>query len=353
MARGSKKVMVYGCNGYTAGLLLPRLASLDLDVIVAGRCSEAVARIGGEFGWEHRVFHLTDASRVDDALGDVDVMLNAAGPFAETAPPLIDACLRRRVDYLDLSGELEPLAYALTCDAFGRSQGVMLLPAVGFDVVPSDCLAVYLSERLPSGNALTLSISASNLLSRGSAVTFAANAGAWVQVRRAGVLEPMRFRTQTRFVDFGQGERPTIAVSWGDLVTAFHSTGISNIEVYFEATAFRWLAVTTNQLFGWALRAPATKSWFDAMARAIPGGPPEAARAREQSVIVGELSDGERRSRVRLITPEAYTFTAEIAAQVVLQVASGNRRSGFHTPGRLFGPDFVLGVPGVTREVLE
>jgi short subunit dehydrogenase-like uncharacterized protein len=334
-------------------LLLPRLRAFGLEPIAAGRSERAVAEVAAEFGLTRRVFALDDPERVDENLRDVSLLLNAAGPYVRTAKPLIDACLRERVDYLDLSGELGPLSYAAECGDFARDVGVMLLPAVGFDVVPSDCLAVHLFERLPSAERLTLSISASNLLSRGSAATFAEHAGTWVQVRRDGELEPVKFRTQTRWVDFGEGTRPTIAVSWGDLITAFHSTGIPNLEVYFEATAFRWIAVTSNQAFNWALRDPALKSWFGEVAQSIPSGPGEAARNNEKSCIVGEITDGVRRLRSRLVTPEAYTFTAEIAALVIDQVVRGTRRPGFQTPGRLFGSDFVLRAPGVRREVLE
>lgn len=347
------KVLVYGCNGYTARLLLPGLKALGVDVIVAGRNESAVADAANELGLRERVFPLTEPKRIDENVADATLLLNAAGPFVHTARPLIDACLRRRVDYLDLSGELEPLSYAAECDEFARCLGVMLLPAVGFDVVPSDCLAVHLAEQLPGANQLTLSISASNLLSRGSASTFAEHAGTWVHVRRDGALEPVRLRTQMRWVDFGTGMSPTIAVSWGDLVTAFRSTGIPNLEVYFEATAFRWTAVTTNQLYNWALRSDAIKSWFGALARAIPDGPKDDERARERSVIVGEVTDGVRRKRVRLVTPEAYTFTADIAVRVVDEVLRGKRTPGFETPGRLFGADFVLRADGVRREMLE
>jgi short subunit dehydrogenase-like uncharacterized protein len=332
---------------------LPRLKALGLELIAAGRSASAVTKVASEFGLSHRVFALLDPKRVDENVRDATIVLNAAGPFVGTAKPLIDACLRTRADYLDLSGELEPLSYAADCNDFARCLGVMLLPAIGFDVVPSDCLAVHLHERLPSASRLTLSISASNLLSRGSASTFAAHAGTWVHVRRDGKLEPVRLRTQMRWVNFGAGERPTIAVSWGDLVTAFHSTRIPNLEVYFEATAFRWAAVTSNQFYNLAFRDGAIKSWFGALARAIPDGPKEAERARERSVIVGEVTDGVRRRRSRLVTPEAYTFTADIASRVVEEVIHGKRLPGFQTPGRLFGPDFVLRAPGVLREVLE
>jgi short subunit dehydrogenase-like uncharacterized protein len=348
-----KPLLLYGCNGYTARLLVPRLRALGIDLVVAGRNEAAVHAVAAESGSVPSVFALEDPARVDECVENAAVVLNAAGPFSRTAPPLIDACLRKRVDYLDLSGELEPITYAAECGAFARSLGVMLLPAIGFDVVPSDCLAVHLAERFPGAEHLTLSISASNLLSRGSARTFAENAGTWVQVRRGGTLEPMRLRTQTRWMDFGEGERPTIAVSWGDLVTAFHSTGIPNIEVYFEATAFRWFAVTANQFWGWALRGDATKAWLEAMARSVPNGPDEAERAAERSVIVAEVACGSRRRRARLVTPEAYSFTAEVATRVALDVLRGKRRPGFHTPAQLLGADFVLQVPGVTRESLS
>jgi short subunit dehydrogenase-like uncharacterized protein len=349
----SESVLVYGANGYTAQLFFPRLRELGIDAIAAGRNAEAVREVAGRFGLAHRVFALDDPAALDREIRDARLLLNAAGPYTRTARPLMDACLRQRVDYLDLAGELEPLTYAADSGRTARELGVMLLPAIGFDVVPSDCLAVHLSARLPGAERLVLSISASNLLSRGSAATFVEHAGTYVHVRRDGALEPIRFRTQTRFTDFGNGERPTIAVSWGDLVTAHHSTGIRNIEVYFEATAFRWFAVTANQYWGWALRSGAVKSWLNELTRILPEGPSEAERLSESSVIVGEVRRGSERRRARLVVPEAYTFTAEIGCRVIEAVLQGRRRPGFQTPAGLLGADFVLGSSRVSREDLE
>lgn len=346
-------VLVYGANGYTAQLFLPRLRELGIDAIAAGRSAAAIGEVAGQFGLSHRVFGLDDPAIIDREIRGARLLLNAAGPYTRTAQPLIDACLRQRVDYLDLSGELEPLSYAASSGTIARELGVMLLPAVGFDVVPSDSLAVHLAARLPDAERLVLSISASNLLSRGSAATFVEHAGTYVHVRRDGVLEPIRFRTQTRFTNFGNGDRPTIAVSWGDLVTAYHSTGIRNIEVYFEATAFRWFAVTANQYWGWALRGGAAKSMLTQLTRILPEGPSEAERQRESSVIVGEAHRGHERRRTRLVVPEAYTFTAEIGCRVIEAVLRGQRRPGFQTPAGLLGADFVLGSPSVKREELQ
>jgi short subunit dehydrogenase-like uncharacterized protein len=346
------RLLVYGGNGYTARLLLSRLQDLQIEATVAGRNPARVAAVAEELGLPQRAFPLEDAALLDRTLDDVDVLVNAAGPFVGTAQPLVEACLRKRIDYLDLCGELGPLDQALSRDAAARESNVMLLPGIGFDVVPSDCLAVHVAQRLPDATALTLSVSPSNFLSHGSATTLAEHAGVPVQIRKHGALEAMRWRMQMRWVDFGAGARPTVAVSWGDLVTAFHSTRIRNIEVYFEATAFRWAAVAANQYCGWLLNAPGNRSWLKAFAELIPGGPNERQRHAERSVIVAEARRGSELVRSRLRTPDAYGFTAEAGAQVIQRVLQGARRPGFQTPAGLFGPDFVLSLCGVEREDL-
>jgi short subunit dehydrogenase-like uncharacterized protein len=139
-------------------------------------------------------------------------------------------------------------------------------------------------------------------------------------------------------------------VSWGDLVTAFHSTQIPNIEVYFEATTFRCLAVGANQCWGSALRNPMLTQLLGSLSEILPPGPSEAERLGQRSVIVGEVCRGHERVRARIVTPEAYSFSAASATRILVEVLGGQRRAGFQTPGGLFGPDFVLGLPGVSRE---
>jgi short subunit dehydrogenase-like uncharacterized protein len=238
-------------------------------------------------------------------------------------------------------------------DGEAAARGVMILPGVGFDVVPSDCLAVHLARRLPGATSLVLGIAGSNLLSRGSAYTFADHAGLPVYVRKEGLLEPMRFRTQMRWLNFGAEHRPSIAVSWGDLVTAFRSTGIPDIEVYFEATFPRWFGVTANQYLGWMYRSKLAKSWLTAYADTMPEGPTLEQRRAERVVITGEAALGRHRVRSTVSTPEAYSFTGVAAAAVIERVLAGAVKAGFQTPGALFGPDFVLSFEGVDREDLS
>jgi short subunit dehydrogenase-like uncharacterized protein len=353
MMSSAPNLLVYGANGYTARLLLPELRARGIDFIVAGRNAERVNEVARAFDVPARVFPLDDLQSLARGLAGIEYVVNAAGPFLRTAEPLLRASLASRVHYLDVSGELAPLMSAASLDREARERGVMLLPGIGFDVVPSDCLAVHLAHRLPEATGLVLSICGSNLLSHGSALTFAEHAGTPVFVRRAGALEPMRFRVQMRWVDFGIGVRPTIAVSWGDLVTAFHSTQIENIEVYFEATTARWLGIAANQYWGWMCRLPGAKGLLRTYADLMPSGPSEEERSRERSIIIGEAWLGTRRVRSRLVTSEAYTFTAHAAASVLQQVMGGVVQPGFQTPGKLLGSDFVLSIPGTLREDLS
>ena len=345
----ARTLLVYGAYGFTGRLLLENLRERRIAFIAAGRDEQRVADVAAEFAAPSRVFALEDEVASDHALRGVDVALNAAGPFVSTTAPFLRSCLRSGVHYLDVSGEVGPLEHAANLDWEARAKGVMILPGVGFDVVPSDCLALHLAKRLPRAQKLVLSISGLNLLSRGSARAFAEHAGIPVYVRKSGALEPMLFRTQLRWVDFGLGARPVVAVSWGDLVTAFRSTRIPNIEVYFEATAARYAAIGMNQYFGWMMGSMWVRSWLRSYSDSLPEGPSPQQRANEGAVIVGEAFDGRQRVRARLATPEAYTFTGIAAAAVAERVLGGAIKPGFQTPAALLGADLVLSMPGVSR----
>jgi short subunit dehydrogenase-like uncharacterized protein len=345
------RVMVYGASGFTARLILENLEQRGIAFIVAGRNEQRIRAVAEAFRSKMRVFDLDDAATVERGLRGIDVLLNAAGPFGATTAPLIRACLHEGTHYLDVSGEVRPLELLARLDEAGRARGVMLLPSIGFDVVPSDCLAVHLAKRLPGAQELTLSISGSDLLSRGSALTFADHAGVPVFTRKEGALEPVRFRAPLRWTDFGDGYRLTLATSWGDLVTAFRSTGIPNIEVHFEATMPRLMGVAGNQYFGWMFQSPFARTLFREMAERVPDGPTRETRERHGARIHGEARRGAERVRSLMVTSEAYTFTAISAGAVVERVLAGDLRPGFQTPAALFGADFALSL-GATRQDL-
>lgn len=267
---------------------------------------------------------------------------------------MVDGCLATGAHYLDITGEIAVFEALAARSAEARAAGVMLLPGVGFDVVPSDCLAAHLKRRLPSATRLTLALQASTGLSRGTATTMVENVGRGGAVRQGGRIVSVPAAWKTRTVDFGFGPVPVTTIPWGDVATAYHSTGIPDIEVYAAVPGtLRRLLVLSRRL-GWLLTSAPVQRLLKARIQSGPPGPDEAARARGGSTVWGEVVDSEsRRATARLSGPEGYTLTALTAVAALARVQAGDVLPGFRTPSGAFGADFVLGIEGVSRQDLD
>jgi short subunit dehydrogenase-like uncharacterized protein len=342
--------LLYGANGYTGELVARRAASLGHRPILAGRTADAVCALSDELGLERRLFSLDIPARIDEALAGMSLVLHCAGPFSRTSRPMAEACLRTRTHYLDVTGEVEAIEALAGRDAEARSAGVMLLPGCGFGVVPTDCLAVHLKQRLPGARRLALGFHVGGRPSRGTVTTAIESLGRGGLVRRGGVLTAVPLASGTRTIDFGDGPRKAMAIPWGDVSTAWHSTGIPDVEVYFAAPLFLRLLARASRLLGPALGAPPVRRFLAARARAGARGPTAEERRRGRALVWGEVEDGAGgRAVSRLATPEGYTLTLHATLAVVERVLAGQAPAGFQTPARVYGPDFVLGLEGVTR----
>ncbi len=343
--------LIYGANGFTGALIAHEAVRRGLRPVLAGRNESSVAALAKELGLEPRAFGLDDASALLRGIGDVAVVLNCAGPFVRTAHAIADACLKSRVHYLDITGEEAVFAALADRDAEARAAGVMLLPGVGFDVVPSDCLAAHLKRRLPSATRLTLALQVGTRMSRGTANTVIDSLSDGGMVRQAGVLMRVPAAWKTKRIDFGDGPVAAMTIPWGDVVTAFHSTGIPNIEVYMAAPWSTRIAARLSRHLGWFLRSSAFTGWLRRRVQAGPPGPSEQERRQGQSLLWGEVSDDAGRTAVsRLRGPEGYDFTVLTALAVVERVLVGAVPTGFQTPSLAYGADFVAELAGVVRE---
>ena len=346
-------LLVYGANGYTGTLVAERAAERGLPLVVAGRRADEVAALGRRLNVEHLVFSLDDPAEVDRGLAGAQVVLNCAGPFTRTALPLASACLRARAHYLDVTGEIDVFAALFERDAEARAAGIMLLPGTGFDVVPSDCLAAHLHQRMPAATQLRLAFRPGGGMSRGTARTSIEGAGQGGRIRRDGVLTAVPAGHRTIAVDFGRGPRKAIAIPWGDVFTAHVTTGIPNIEVYIAVPARVRIGLRMTRLLGPLLRTRAVQGLLDARARSGPAGPTAEERRQRNSLLWGEARDPSGAAVVsRMKTPEGYELTRLSAVASAERVLAGPVKPGFQTPARAFGKDFVLEFPGVTREDL-
>ena len=344
-------VLVYGAYGYTGELIARLAAEQRCRVVLAGRNPERTAAIAGELGMPHRVFGLDDEAALDQGLQGISVVLHCAGPFARTSPPMVAACLRTGTHYLDITGEVTVFETCAARGAKAAAAGVMLLPGVGFDVVPSDCLAAHLKRRLPGATRLDLAfMGLGGGVSHGTATTMVENLSKGSAIRKAGRLHPIRPGSLSRDVDFGRGPKRCIAIPWGDISTAYHSTGIPDIAVYIPLPRLARFGARLAGFMPGILGSGPAQRFLKKRVDARPAGPDAEQRKRGKSILWGEAVD-ETGARVeaRLTTPEGYTLTAMAGLDIALRVANGEAKPGFQTPSMLLGADYVTGLPGVAR----
>ena len=346
-------VLVYGATGYTGRLIVAEAQARGLRPILAGRDRARLQVLADATGLKTRVVDLLDSCGMDAALRQARVVLNCAGPFATTARPLVDACLRRGVHYLDIAAEVKTFVAGAARDGEARSRGIMLMPGVGFDVVPTDCLSAHVVRRMPAAQALAIGLSGLSLLSRGSARTMASQVNEGVWIRRRGQLESVTPGTVQHEFDYGEGPRESLAISWADVVSAYYTTGVPDIAVHFEATAVVVAHETSLRLLRPLVRSQLWKQTLNQLAELLPDGPEAGEREQRRAVVVVEARGPDGRvARSRLTCPEAYSMTARTAVAITRRVLSGDLEVGFQTPARVYGADFVLQFPGVRREDL-
>lgn len=341
--------MIYGATGYTGKLTARAAAEKGLKPILAGRNAAKLQAIAEPLGLEWAAVSLDRPEALDKALERVDAVLHIAGPFSATSKPMLDACLRTKTHYMDITGEISVFEACAARDAEALAAGIMVLPGVGFDVVPSDCLAAHMKRRLPEAQRLEMGIAGLSNISHGTAKTMVEMISTGTQVRRGGRIKALG-KPPRRTMDYGQGERASIGVGWGDISTAFHSTGIPDITVYFEASKDMERMASLGPLGRWIMGTAPMQRFLKRMVDRLPEGPTDAERAASQAILVGEAVDGAGNMvRSRLQTPEGYSLTAQTGLAIVQKAVNGEAKPGFQTPSNAYGADFILEFDGVSR----
>jgi short subunit dehydrogenase-like uncharacterized protein len=343
--------MIYGANGYTGSLCAREAVLRGKRPILAGRNEAAVRALAAGCDLEARVFSLDDPQAVARQLEDITAVLHCAGPFSATHRPMIEACRRSGTHYLDITGEVGVFEHVHGNAARWRDAGIVALPGVGFDVVPTDCVAAMLHRELPQATHLRLAFQAlGGGMSAGTAKTMLEGLHAGALFRRDGKLarEPLAARTTT--IPFAGQPRAAVMISWGDIATAYYSTGIPNIEVYMVLPAEQLRRLRWVRRLVWALRLPGVRRGLQRLVTARVRGPTDARRAAGESLVYGEATaaDGAGRS-MTLRTPEGYTHTVHAALAAVERLLADQVAPGAHTPSTAFGPEFVLSLPDVRQ----
>lgn len=349
-----KKILVYGSYGYTGQLIVGHAVKEGLQLILAGRDEKLLSEQAKKYNLEYRAFTIDDASALDSALKEVDAVLHCAGPFVLTFRQMAEACIRNKKHYVDISGEIEGFEALAKMDEDAKRAGIMILPGGGFDVVPSDCLSAYTASKLPNAKNLNLYIkSIGSGVSRGTARSGIENMHRQGRIRRNGIIQTVPGAWDVKDIDFGRGASRVVSIGWGDVSTAFHSTGIPNITTYmgFPNAMINFMRV--SRYLGALLYTRIAKDFLKWLIGVlIPAGPSKEKNETGFSLMIAEVSDGTKTVRTKLRTPEAYYLTALTSVEIMKRILASDYKTGFQTPSTAYGADFILGFDGVQREDL-
>lgn len=340
--------MLYGANGYTGRLVAGLAARRGERPVLAGRDAERVAAVATPLGLEYRAFDLSDSRAVEAGLRDIDVVAHCAGPFSATSAPMVEGCLRAGAHYLDITGEVDVFESVFARHDEAREAGVTLLPGAGFDVVPTDCLATLAATELPTATTLDLAFRVGGGVSPGTLKSAWEGMALGGRARVDGKLRTVPVGWRHRDVPLPSGRCRVTSLPWGDVSTAYRSTGIGTITTFAHLPGIGRVGPRASAWGREVLGRPLPQRLGRAAIGALVRGPGRRRRSTSRVEVFAEVADPDGRTvRTALVGPDTYDFTADSVLHTVEALRDGATSPGAHTPSTAFGADFVRRMHGV------
>lgn len=341
--------MIYGANGYTGRLIAEKAVGAGFRPVLAGRRRAAIQALAAELGLEYRGFSLEAQDEIVHNLRDIRAVSHCAGPFSATAEPMMDACIASKTHYSDITGEIDVIEAGASRDKAAKDAGIALMPAVGFDVVPTDCLAAMLAAEMPDATKLELAFDPGDgKASPGTTKTMVESLPRGGFIRQNGEIESVPTAYDAKEIPFSTGKRMAVSIPWGDVSSAYYSTGIGDIVVYLATPPKQIQWMRRLRPFLRVLSIGFVRRFVMGQVERRVRGPDAAARAASGTALWGKVANAAGETlEATLDTPSGYALTVETALRTVTELAAGNGPVGFATPSMAFGKEFVLSFEGV------
>lgn len=339
-----KPIILYGSYGYTGQLIAKECKRKNLNVILAGRKESALQNQSNATGYPFHVVDMDNEQGLKSLLSKGALVIHCAGPFQYTAERMVAACLEANTHYTDITGEHQVFEMLSGYNSKAIEKGIMIMPGTGFDVVPSDCLALHLKNRLPTATHLQLAFTMSKGgLSRGTARSTVEGLGGGSLIRKDGKLIPILLGEKVLEINFGPFTTLAMNIPWGDISTAWHSTHIPNIEVYMGVSKNMIRGAKLSKYVNWLLRKKWVKDFIKKKIDQRPSGPNDEVRTAGKSYLWGKVWNAQGRQCVSTLeTANGYTLTAQTSVLISEKILNGDFKIGFQTPASAFGADFIL-----------
>ncbi|MFT4520050.1 MAG: short subunit dehydrogenase-like uncharacterized protein [Halioglobus sp.] len=345
------QVLIYGAYGYTGKGIARLAADYSITPILSGRTESKLQAVADEVGYDYITLSLDDNhAELVEVLKHFELVMHIAGPYTFTGKPMIDAVIEAGTHYVDLTGENHVIQEELDRHQEYLDAGIMVMPAVGYDVVPTDCLNLYVAQKVANPTSLELIMNTNYTTaegapaSRGTLKSGIEMLSRPILMRQDGqMIEVDQPKVITREID---GEERTLAqIPWADMMTSWVSTGIPTIEIY---------QVQDGEMPSWVF-SMIRSSWGKSIliwlidTFAPEGPPPEAQETRQTQLISTATNKSGESFTAEMITPEPYLLTFHSSLIVARNILAGQWEPGFQTPAKMYGPDLALEIPGVSR----
>ncbi|MGB5886079.1 MAG: saccharopine dehydrogenase NADP-binding domain-containing protein [Acinetobacter venetianus] len=347
MTGNDKSWMIYGANGYTGELIAREAVRKGLRPILAGRNETKVQELAQELGLEFKTFGLDVVEQVIKHLEGVDLVMHCAGPFSATSKPMIQACLKAGTHYLDITGEIAVFELAQSLNNEAQQANIVLCPGVGFDVIPTDCVALTLKQAMPDATHLALGFDSKSGFSPGTAKTSTEGMAEGGKIRKNGKITNVALAHHVRKINFGDGEKSAMSIPWGDVSTAFYTTGIPNIEVFVPAPPKMICGAKMLNCMRPLLKLKFIQNMIKAQISKSVVGPDESVRATLPTYVWGEVRNAQGQIKTaRIQTDNTYSLTISGSLIVIQYLLENTVQGGAYTPAKLMGADLVTKIPG-------
>lgn len=344
-------IIVYGSYGYTGRLIINELKKKSFTIILAGRKRDALQKQSEETGYSFEVVDVDDSVNLKKLLSKASLVVHCGGPFRFTAEAMVDACLETKTHYTDITGEWQVFELLAGYDEAAKKAGIQIMPGAGFDVVPSDCLAVHLKKRLPSATHLQLAFAmVPGGMSRGTKKSMVESLGYGGVMRKNNELVPFTLGKDVLDLDFGKFTTKTTRIQWGDISTAWRSTGIPTIEVFAGASTGSIRGLRFSNYASALLRQRGIKNFLLNKIDKGSSGPSDEHLKTGKCYLRGTVWDAAGNTRTSLFNgPNAYLLTAKTAVLIAEKIMTGKFNAGYKTPAMQYGADLVLEISDTIR----
>jgi short subunit dehydrogenase-like uncharacterized protein len=345
------QVLIYGAYGFTGAGISKLASEYGITPVLAGRNESKLKPLAESLGYDYVVLSLeNNHDNLVKVLKHFEIVLHIAGPYTFTGEPMLDAVVEAGTHYVDLTGENHVIQQQLDRHEEFKAANIMVMPSVGYDVVPTDCLNVYVADQVDNPTNLTVVINGNYTAAEGASVSRGTMKsglevmGRPLLMRQKGEMVEVSALKVIHRVEDGQ-EQTLVQIPWADMMTSYVSTGVPTIEVFQlrQGELPGWLPRVAQSDFGRRILG-----WL--IDKFAPEGPPPGAQETRQTRIVSTATnDAGESASAAMITPESYLFTFHSTLIVAKRVIDGHWESGFQTVGKVYGPDLALEVPGVSR----